>query len=187
MMTWIELSDQYFQWWQDAAGRYVDWIKEQPVVLKAWGGFLDQSLQMKKITDQVIDELWRAVRLTSREDVIRLHERLNLLESHLVELKERDWAEGVIQRIEGKVVAPDDLEGLRNMLDRIERQMAEAAAVQRVREAIANLESKLAELSGDLGEIKKIVHRSSSNLDDQPATSTEPTRTAPDGTSDATA
>jgi hypothetical protein len=184
MISWMELSDQYFQWWQDAAGRYLDWFKEQPVVLKAWGGFLDQSLQMKQITDQVIDEFWRAVRLTSREDVIRLHERLNLLESHLVGLQERDWAGGLVKRMEGKVAAPDDLEPLRKMLNGMEKQMAEASAVRGVREGIANLESKLAELSRDVDEIKRIVYRSSSNVDAQPATRSEVTGTGANGPSD---
>ena len=185
MITWMELSDQYFQWWQDAASSYVDWFKDQPVLLKVWGGFLDQSLQMKRITDQALDEFWRAVRLASREEITRLHERLNVLESHLVELKERDWAEEVDKRIVRKVVAPEDLKPLRKTLDVMGKQMAEASAGEGVREGIANLEAKLAELLGEVGEIKKIVHRSGANLDAQPATRKGARRRAPDGTSDA--
>jgi len=176
MITWMELSDQYFQWWQDAAATYVDLFKDQPVLLKAWGGFLDQSLQMKKITDQVLDESWRAARLASREEIIRLHERLNVLESHLVELKERDWAEEVDRRITGKVAAPEDLKPLRKMLDAMEIQIAEASAGEGVREGVAPLEAKLAELLGELEEIKEVVHRYSSYLDAQPAISKGATR-----------
>jgi len=185
MITWMELSDQYFQWWQDAAASYVDLFKDQPVLLKAWGGFLDQSLQMKKIADQVLDEFWRAVRLASGEEIVRLHERLNVLESHLVELKERDWAEEVDKRFAGKVVAPEDLKPLRKRLDGMEKQIAEAPADHGVREGIAHLEAKLAELLGEVGEVKKIVHRSSSSLDARPVTRKGATGRAPDGTSDA--
>jgi hypothetical protein len=159
MVTWMELSDQYFQWWHDAASSYTDWFKDQPVLLKAWGGFLDQSLQVKRITDQAVDEFWRAVRLASREEITRLHERLNVLESHLVELKERDWAAEVDKRIAGKVVAPEDLKPLRKTLDAMARQMAEASAGEGVREGVAPLEAKLGELFGEVEEIKKILHR----------------------------
>jgi len=179
MITWMELSDQYFQWWQDAASSYVDWFKDQPVLLKAWGGFLDQSLQMKRVTDQAADEFWRAVRLASREEITRLHERLNLLESHLVELKERDWAEEVDKRITGKVVAPEDLKSLRKTLDAMEKQMAEAFAGERVRAGVAPLEARLGELLGEVEEIKEIVHRYSSYLDAQPAISKGARRRGP--------
>jgi len=179
MITWMELSDQYFQWWQDAASSYVDWFKDQPVLLKAWGAFLDQSLQMKRITDQALDEFWRAVRLACREEITRLHERLNVLESHLVELKERDWAEEVDKRIAGKVVAPEDLKPLRKTLDAMEKQIAEASAGAGVREGIASLEARLGELLGELEEIKEIVHRYSSYLDAQPAISKVARRRGP--------
>ena len=186
MITWTELSDQYFQWWQDAAGSYVDWFKNEPVLLKGWGGFLDQSLQTKKITDQFVDEFWRAVRLASREEVTRLHERLNVLESHLVELQERDWAEAVDKRIEGKVAAPDDLKPLRKMLDGIERQMAGAPALERVGETIEHLEAKLGKLLKEVEEIKKIVHRYGRNLHARPATGKRPKARVPKGTADET-
>jgi hypothetical protein len=184
MTTWMELSDQYFGWWQDAASSYVDLFKDQPVLLRAWGGFLDQSLQIKKITDQVFDEFWRSVRLPSWEEIIRLHERLNVLESHLVELKERDWTEEVDKRIAGKVVSPDDLKPLRKTLDGVEKLMAEAAAVGRAGQGIAHLEAKLGKLLEEVEEIKGIVRRYNSTLGGaRPATRKGARGRAPEATS----
>lgn len=184
MMTWMELSDQYFKWWQDAASCYVDLFKDQPFLLRAWGGFLDQSLQVKKITDQVLNEFWRSFRLASREEIIRLHERLNVVESHLVELKERDWAEDVENRIVGKVVSPDDLKPVRRTLEGMEKRMAGAAAVERVGEGMAHLEAELGKLLGEVEQIKEIVRRYSSKLDTRGATSKGARRRAPEGTPD---
>lgn len=184
MSTWMELSDQYFEWWQDAAGSYVDWFKNQPAVLKGWGDFLDQSLQTKKITDQVVDEFWRVVRLASREEVTRLHERLNVLESHLVGLRERDWAEEVDKRMAGRVVAPEDLKPLQETLDGMESQMAGAPALERVGEAVEHLEAKLGKLLKEVEEIKKIVHQYGHNLHARPATGKRVRARVPKGTSD---
>jgi hypothetical protein len=184
MMTWTELSDQYFKWWQDAASSYVDLLKDQPLLFKAWGGFLERSLQVKKVTDQVLEEFWRSFRLASREEIIRLHERLNVLESHLVELKERDWAEDVEKRIVGKVVSPDDLKPVRRTLEGMEKRMPGAAAVERVGKGIAHVEAELGKLLKEVEEIEELVRRYSSKLDTRAATSKGPRQRAPEGTPD---
>ena len=58
-MTWMELSDQYVKSWQDAASRYLSLFQDQPYFLESWGQLLDQSLQFKKMADQMPTPLYQ--------------------------------------------------------------------------------------------------------------------------------
>jgi hypothetical protein len=86
----MEAVDRYFQWWHLTAARYLDTYRQHPLFLKSWGSFLEPSLQFKKMADQAVDEMWRQFRLPGREDITRLQERLNFLESRLAELQEQE-------------------------------------------------------------------------------------------------
>lgn len=173
MMTWSELSEQYFQWWQDASTPYLDLCKVQPNFLQGWGGLLDQSLQFKKMADQVMDEMWHNFRLPSREEVTQLHERLNRLESLLVELQQRDWAEEVDSRImkKGKVASPGDLKSLQKSLNELEKRIAEASELGLVKRSVTQVGTKLDTLAEEAERIKKMLAQSGSKLDALSATS----------------
>jgi len=176
MMTWTKLSDQYFQWWQEASTRYVDSFKEQPSFLRGWGGFLDQSLQFKKMADQVMDEMWHNFRLPSREEVTQLHERLNRLESLLMELQQRDWAAEVDSRImkKGKVASPGDLKSLQKNLNELEKRIAEASELGLVKRSVTQVGAKLDTLAEEAERIKEMLAQSGSKLDALSATSKQP-------------
>ena len=167
MMTWTELSNQYFKWWQDAATQCYDMLGEQTSYLEGWGSLWDQSLHFKKMADQAVDEVWRNFRLPSREDVTRLHERLNLLESHLLELKEQNLAEEVGTRVlkKGQVASSEDLKPLRKSLDDMEKRVAGASELNRVAAGVADMEVKLNSLAGELEQVKELVTRSTSKLE----------------------
>src|SRR3974390_232150 len=114
MMIWTELSDQYFQWWQAATTRYLELFKQEPVFLRGFGFTMERSLQFKKLTDQMMDEVWRNLRLPPLEEITRLQERLNFLESRLVALQERDWSEEVRAKLEKRELATrEDLKPLK--------------------------------------------------------------------------
>lgn len=153
MMTLTELSDQYFQWWQSAASRYVEMFKREPFFLQGMGLFAERSLEFKKLVDQVVDEMWRNFRLPSLEEITRLHERLNLLESHLVTLQERDWAQEVTTVLEKRnLVARDDLKPLKKALADVEKQVADAS-----KKITAEVEAKVISLTKELAQIKEAV------------------------------
>jgi chromosome segregation ATPase len=133
MMTFTDLSDQYFQWWQSAATRYLEMFKQQPFFLQGLGFSLERSLEFKKMMEQVADEMWRNFRLPSLEEITRLGEKLNLLESQLVALKERDWAE---------------LDQLREVVTRIEAKMGSLTEdLARIKKAVAEVDPKLSALT----------------------------------------
>jgi hypothetical protein len=167
MMTWMELSDQYIKWWQDAASRYLNLFQDQPYFLESWGQFLDQSLQFKKMADQMVDEMWHQARLPSREDVVGLHEQLNHLDSRLAEFQDCDWTKkvgtGILEK--GKVASSADLKSLQKSLKQIERRIAGASEADLVKEGVAHLEAKLAGLTEELEHLKETVVQFGSKLE----------------------
>lgn len=167
MMTWMELSDQYVKWWQGATSRYLDLFQDQPYFLETWGQLLDQSLQFKKMADQMVDEMWHQSRLPSREDVVRLHERLNHLDSRLIELQDFDWSKkvgtGILEK--GKVASTDDLKSLQKSLKQIEKRIAGASEADLVKEGVTHLEAKLARLTEELDHLKEAVAQFGSKLE----------------------
>ena len=178
MMTWSKLADQYFKWWQDAASPYLALCKEQPYSLKNWGGVVEQSLQFKKMADQLMDETWRHFRLPCREEVTGLHDRLNHLESLLLDLKERDLAEEVDARIlkRGRVASPEDLKSLEKTLNELEDRIADASELGRVKEAVTHLGAKLDSLTEQTQRIREMLAQSGSKLDTSSAGSKKPTK-----------
>jgi len=178
MMTWMKLSDPYFQWWQQAATRYLDMFKEQPYFLNDWGGLIDPSMQFNKMADQVMDEMWRHFRLPSRKEVTRLYERINHLESLLVELQKRDWAEEVDARIlkKGTVASPEDLKSLEKILNELEKRIAGASELDLVKEAVTQMEAKLDNLTDEAERIKEILVQTGSKLDALPVASKQPAK-----------
>lgn len=167
MMTLMEASDRYFQWWQAAATRYLEVFKEQPLFLKGSGEFLEQSLQFKKMADQAMDEMLHQFRLPSREDVTRLHERLNLMESRLVEIQERDWAKEVATGIlqQGNVISRDDLKPLQKALKEMEKRMAGASELDPIKGAMAQVEAKLVSMADEVERLKKMMVQFGPKLD----------------------
>ncbi len=103
MTMWGDFSDQYFQWWQDAVGRYIDIMKKQPLFIHGLGLFLDRYLESQKQANRVLDETWRLMRIPPLEEVIRLHEKLNQLESSMIELQaekaERPESQQILQEL----------------------------------------------------------------------------------------
>lgn len=184
MMTWIELSDRYFQWWQSSVTRYLDMFKQEPFFLRGLGLSLERSLEFKKFADQMMDEMWYNFRLPSREDVTRLGERINLLESRLVQLQERDWAEEVVTGIvkEGKVPSRDDLKPLRKTLNKIEKGMAGASELDTVKETVAQVEAKVGNLAEELARIKEAVAQVDPKLGALEAVCEKLAKEAPAGT-----
>jgi hypothetical protein len=73
--------DPYFDWWQSAAGRYLKTVQEQPFFFRISGLSLERFLEAKKNADRLLEEMWRNVGLPPLEEVIRLHDRINQLES----------------------------------------------------------------------------------------------------------
>ena len=89
--------DQYFEWWQAWSSRYLKSIQGNPLFLKGLGIWLERTLEMKKIGDRLLVEMWRNAGLPPLEEIIRLHQRLNHLESQLFWLRQNP-EEGVIFR-----------------------------------------------------------------------------------------
>ena len=167
MMTLMELSDQYVKWWQDVTSGYLSLFQDQPVFLESWGQLLDQSLQFKKMADQMVDEMWHQSRLPSREDVVRLHERLNHLDSSLIEFQDCDWIQkvgtGILEKV--KVASTVDLKSLQKSLKQIEKRIAGASESAQIKEGVANLEAKLAGLTEELEHLKETVAQFGSKLE----------------------
>jgi hypothetical protein len=87
--------EQYFQWWQSAATRYLNLYQQNPFFLQGLGTHMERYLEIKKLADRMMEETWRNLRLPTLDDMTRLHERLNLLESKLVALQEENQTEEV--------------------------------------------------------------------------------------------
>lgn len=67
---------------------------------------MERYLELKKMVDRVMEETWRHLRLPTLEDMTRLHERLNLIESKLVALQEENQPEETATHPE-KLESPD--------------------------------------------------------------------------------
>jgi hypothetical protein len=114
-MTTTNIFDQYLQWWQSASAQYLEMAKNQPVLMKVFGFSLERYLESKRIIDCVLDEWWRSFRLPTLEEVIRIHQRMNSLESRLAALQERNGAEE-------RAAIREDLKSMKEALEKIERQ-----------------------------------------------------------------
>ena len=159
MKMWTEFSDEYFQWWQSAANRYMEVFKQGPFPLQGMGIPLERSLEIKKMADQLMEEMWRNFGLPPLAEITRLHERLNFLESRLVELQERDWAQEVSAGILEKrdLAAREDLKPLKKALADLEKQMVGTPELKGVQKAVAQVEAKVAEMAGELATIKEAL------------------------------
>ncbi len=71
------------------------------------------------MADRVMEEAWRNLGLPTAEDITRVHERLNLLESRLVALQEESQAQEVATLLE-------NLKSLNQALGKIKQEVAEA-------------------------------------------------------------
>lgn len=166
MMTWTELSDQYFQWWQAAATRYLELFKQEPFLLQGFGITLERSLEFKKLMDQVIDEVWRNLRLPSLEEITRLQERLTWLESRLVALQERDWSQEVRALLEKRELATrEDLKPLKKALTDINKHLPEPGELSRMREGLAQLTASAVDLPDELASIKEALAQLGAKLE----------------------
>lgn len=160
MMTFMELSDQYFQWWQSAATRYMDLVKQEPFLLRGFGFSLERSLEFKKALDMMMDEMWRNFRLPPLEEITRLHERLNYLETRLVDLQEQDRTQELADLLKKRNLATqDDLKPVKKAISDVNKQMAGAAELKRLNEALAKMEAKVSSLAEELAGIKETVTR----------------------------
>lgn len=156
MMTWMEFSDQYFQWWQAAANRYVELFKQEPVFLRGFGFTMERSLEFKKLMDQIMDEVWRNFRLPSLEEITRLQERLNLLESRLVALQERDLSQEMRAILEKRGLATrEDLKPLKKGLTDLGKTLPDAGELKKVKEGVAQTTAKVSDLGEELARMKE--------------------------------
>jgi hypothetical protein len=166
MMTWTELSDQYFQWWQAATTRYLELFKQEPFLLQGFGLTMERSLEFKKLMDQMMDELWRNFRLPPLEEITRLQERLNLLESRLVALQEQDWSQEVRAILEKRELATrEDLKPLKKALTDIDKHLPDPKELGQMREGVAQTAAKAADLGEELARIKEGLNRFDSKLE----------------------
>ncbi len=99
-MTPTYFFEQYFQWWQSAATRYLNLFQQNPLLLRDLGTYMERYLEFKKMMDRVTEETWRNLRLPTLEDITRLHERLSLIESRLVALREEHQAQEMATSLE---------------------------------------------------------------------------------------
>ncbi len=79
---------------------------------------MERYLEFKKTVDRVMEETWRNLRLPTLEDITRVHERLNLLESRLVALQEENQAQEVATLLE-------NLRSLNQALGNIKKEVDE--------------------------------------------------------------
>ncbi len=110
-----KLFDQYFQWWQNSATRYLEMFTYDPFVAKGLAHIMERYLEAKKIWDRMLEEMWRNLGIPPLEEVIRIHERLNLIESRCVGLEEHDESR--------ETAILEDLKALKEALEAIRHQM----------------------------------------------------------------
>ncbi len=79
---------------------------------------MERYLEFKKMVDRMMEETWRNLRLPTVEDITRVHERLNLLESRLVALQEESQAQEVATLLE-------NLKSLNQALGEMKQEVAE--------------------------------------------------------------
>lgn len=77
-------------WWIGVAENSIDLMKRNPVFLQWMGITLQQHLAVKRWTDLVTERVWRHVGLPPLKEIIRLHEKANLLERKLSAMREED-------------------------------------------------------------------------------------------------
>ncbi len=111
-----KLFDPYFQWWQSGATRYLDMFMYQPSLMKGFGQFLERYLESKRVMDRMLEEMWRNLRLPPLDELVRIHERLNLIESKWVSLQEQ-W------EVEDRAVIMEDLKFLKEALERVRQEI----------------------------------------------------------------
>ena len=166
MMIWTELSDQYFQWWQAATSRYLELFKQEPVLFRGLGFTMERSLEFKKLTDQMMDELWRNLRLPSLEEITRLQERLNFLESRLVALQERDWSQELQASLEKRELATrEDLKPLKKALTDINKNLPHPDEMSQMREGLAKIAANALDLPEELAGIKEALAQLGAKLE----------------------
>jgi len=119
-MTTINIFDQYIQWWQSASTQYLEMAKHQPFLLKALGLSLERYLESKRMMDRMLDEWWRSLRLPTLEEVIRIHQRFNFLESRLMALQEQNGGEE-------RAAILEDLKSVKEALEKIERLVTKSS------------------------------------------------------------
>jgi hypothetical protein len=114
------LLDQYVQWWQYGATRCLETLTDQPSLMKSLGFSLEWCLESKRFMDRMLEEMWRSLRLSPLEEVIRIHERLIILESRwmglLEEGKGREGESGIQAILE-------NLNSLKKAVSNAQRQL----------------------------------------------------------------
>jgi DNA repair exonuclease SbcCD ATPase subunit len=166
MMTWTDLSDQYFHWWQAATTRYLELFKQEPVFLRGFGFTMERSLEFKKLMDQMMDEAWRNLRLPSLEEITRLQERLNLLESRLVALQERDLSQEVWASLEKRELATrKDLKPLEKALTDINKHLPDPGEMSQMREGLAQITANALNLPEELAGINEALAQLGAKLE----------------------
>ncbi len=134
-MMLTELFDQYFQWWQTVAGQYLDFFKQQRLFLQSLGLPLEQYLESKHAMARILDETWRNLRIPSLEEIVRLGERINLLESRLVELQEQNSEPKIAEVLENTKQLREALQDKRNQ--------GAATELAEIKEAVERIDLKL--------------------------------------------
>ncbi len=81
--------DQYLNLWLDSLDAFLDLVKKSPLFLRELGDSMERHLEAKRMTDLLMDQTWRWWRLPPLNEIIRVHERLNLLQSRLEGLREK--------------------------------------------------------------------------------------------------
>jgi hypothetical protein len=56
--------DEYVQWWQNAAARYLETFTIQPFLMRSLGMTMERYLETKRYVDRGMEEMWRSLRLT---------------------------------------------------------------------------------------------------------------------------
>jgi hypothetical protein len=86
-MNVTNIFEENFNWWLSATARYLQVIRDRPFFFKGMEKTLELYLDAKARSDRMLDEMWRNLRFPPLEEIVRVHERLNYLESLLLEQK----------------------------------------------------------------------------------------------------
>ncbi len=87
-MNFTKILEENFNWWLSATARYLQMVRDRPFFFKGVEETLELYLDAKATSDRMLDEMWRNLRFPPLEEIVRVHERLNYLESLLLEQKE---------------------------------------------------------------------------------------------------
>jgi hypothetical protein len=160
MMSWMEMSESYFKWWRDAMSRYADLLKNEPEVQKQWGAATEYSLRAKEAWDRWLEETWRWWQLPSREDLTRLGERFNVLEEHLVQLREevsrQREALGRIPK-DAEPATKNDVESLIRAVNDLTGRVSQSTGPERNEDAVREVAAGLERVEEEVRRLRESV------------------------------